>query len=105
MLERLRRRLPDAEAVDDDLLLDLLDEAMRFVCAYTLRKRIPEALEGVCVELAAIFFNRMGMEGETSHNEGGVSRTVQALPEDIAASLRPWRLARTMHGDEQGGAV
>lgn len=100
MLERLRRRLPDAGAAEDALLGDLIEDAGRFICAYTMRDGVPEALEGVQVELAAIYYNRMGMEGEISHNEGGVSRTVQALPEDIAARLKPWRLAHTVRGDE-----
>ena len=100
MLDKLRRRLPDAGASENALLTDLLEDAGKFICAYTMRDEVPEALAGVQVELAAIFYNRMGMEGETSHNEGGVSRTVQALPEDIAARLKPWRLARTVRSDE-----
>lgn len=100
MLERLRRRLPDAGEAEEMLLTDLIEDAGRFICAYTMREEVPEALRGVQVELAAIFYNRMGMEGETAHNEGGVSRTVQALPEDIAARLRPWRLARTVRGGD-----
>lgn len=95
MLEKLRRRLPDAQA-DDRLLEDLLEDAGRFICAYTCRDRVPEALEGAQLALAAVYFNRMGMEGETAHNEGGLSRTAQPLPEDIAAQLRAWRLVRTV---------
>ena len=100
MLERLKRRLPDAGAGEEALLNDLIEDAGRFICAFTLRDEVPEALTGVQVELAAIFYNRMGMEGEKSHNEGGVSRTAEALPEDIAARLRPWRLARTVRGGD-----
>ena len=105
MLEKLRRRLPDAGAEADMLLNDLIEDAGRFICAYTMRDEVPEALAGVQVELAAIFYNRMGIEGETVHNEGGVSRTVKGLPEDIAAQLKPWRLARTVRGDERGGGA
>ena len=100
MLEKLRRRLPDADETEEALLTDLLEDAERFICAFTRRVNVPEALRGAQVELAAVFYNRMGMEGEASHNEGGVSRTAQALPEDIAAQLRPWRLAQTVRGGE-----
>ena len=103
MLEKLRRRLPDAGAAEDELLMDLIGDAGQFICAFTMREEVPEALKGVQVELAAIFYNRMGMEGEKSHNEGGVNRTVQALQDDIAARLKPWRLARTVHGMEGDG--
>lgn len=95
MLDRLKRRLPDAQA-QDELLRELLEDAGRFICAYTCRSEVPEALEGAQLALAAVYFNRMGMEGETAHNEGGLSRSAQPLPEDIAAQLRPWRLVRTV---------
>jgi hypothetical protein len=36
------------------------------------------------------------MEGETSHSEGSVSRSVDGLPADIRAALGPWTLARTV---------
>lgn len=94
MLERLKRRLPDA--ADDALLIDLIEDAGRAICAYTCRESVPAALEGAQLMLAAVYFNRMGMEGETSHSEGGVSRAAQLMPEDIAVQLRPWRLARTV---------
>ena len=68
MLEKLKRRIPDAK--DDALLGDLL---------------------------AAMLYNRMGMEGESAHSEGGVSRTAAALPDDLRAWLNCWRLARTAH--------
>ncbi len=93
-LERLKRRIPDAQ--DDDLLSDLLDQAEDFILNYTHRGTLPESLENAKIELAAIYFNRMGMEGETAHDEGGVSRTAQTLPDDIARCLNPARLAKTL---------
>ncbi|MGI6239548.1 MAG: phage head-tail connector protein [Christensenellales bacterium] len=95
MLDKLRRRLPDADA-DDQLLDDLIDDAGRFIRAYTRRNDVPAALEGAQLQLAAVLFNRMGMEGETAHDEGGIRRDAQLLPEDIACQLRPWRLARAV---------
>ena len=57
---------------------------------------MPAPLESVQVSLAVIGYNRLGMEGETCRNEGGVSRTVDPLPDDIRRQLNPWRLARTV---------
>lgn len=94
MLAKLKRRLPDA--ADDALLSDLLAEAGAFICAYTRRDEVPEGLEDAQVRIAAILFNRMGMEGESSHSEGGVSRTAEALPGDLKSWLNGWRLAKTV---------
>ncbi len=94
MLAKLKRRLPDA--ADDALLNDLLEQAGAFIRAYTRRNEIPEGLEDAQIHIAAILFNRMGMEGEISHNEGGVSRTAEMLPEDVKKWLNPWRVAKTV---------
>lgn len=96
MLDKLRRRLPDAPETADNLLRDLLEDAEAFALSYTGRAELPKQLESVCVKLAAIEYNRMGMEGETSHSEGSVSRTVESVPTDIRAMLSPWTLARTV---------
>lgn len=94
MLEKLMRRLPDAR--DEELLSDLLDEAGAFICAYTRRAAVPAELEDAQVRIAAMLFNRMGMEGETSHGEGGVNRTAEALPEDVRRWLNGFRVARSV---------
>jgi len=96
MLEKLMRRLPDAGEDKRQLLEDILEDAGRAICAFTCRDSVPEALTGVQVQMAAVMFNRMGMEGEESHDEGGIVRRVEAMPEDIACQLRPWRLVRTV---------
>ena len=94
MLEKLRRRVPDA--TDEELLADLLSEAGAFLCAYTRRESVPEGLEDAQVRIAAILYNRMGMEGEKAHAEGGVSRSAEMLPEDLRLWLNGWRLAKTV---------
>ena len=94
MLDKLKRRLPDAE--DEALLSDLLGEAGAFLRAYTNREALPAALEDAQVRVAAILYNRMGMEGESSHGEGGVTRAAEALPEDLRRWLNGWRVARTL---------
>lgn len=94
MIEKLMRRLPDAK--DEELLEELLDEAASFICAYTRRSEVPEGLQEAQVRIACLLFNRMGMEGEKSHSEGGVSRTAEMLPEDLKRWLNGWRLAKTV---------
>ncbi len=94
MLEKLKRRIPDAD--DDALLNDLLVAAEAAILAYTGREAVPEALEGVQIELAAMAYNRMGMEGERSHSEGGVSRSAEGLPELLRRQMNPYRLAKAV---------
>ena len=92
MLTRLMRRLPEAQ--DEALLNDLLREAGDFIRAYTGRTEVPEALESAQVQLAAVLYNRLGMEGETRRAEGSVERVAEAVPEDLRRQLNPFRLAR-----------
>ena len=93
-LERLKRRVPDAK--DEQLLSELLTAAEEAICAYTGRAQLPEALAGAQIELAAVLFNRMGMEGESAHAEGSLSRSAESLPELLRRQLNPYRLARGM---------
>jgi len=92
-LERLNRRVPEADVA---LLCALLEDAEDAILAYTRRERLPRALEFAKVQLATIYYNRMGAEGETGRSEGGVSRTMQEMPESVAAQLRPYRLAKVV---------
>lgn len=94
MISKLKRRLSDC--TDEALLNDLLCGAQDMICAYTCRDSVPERLRSVQIEIACILFNRMGMEGESAHSEGGVSHTAESLPEFLRRQLNPYRLARTV---------
>lgn len=94
MLERLKRRIPDGK--DEALMNDLLADAQGMILAYTGRDSVPLVLQGAQIEIAAMLFNRMGMEGESSHSEGSVSRSADSLPEYIRRQLNPFRLARAV---------
>lgn len=92
----LRRRLGTDDDAGDELFIDLLCDAERYVLAYTGRDAVPEALAGVVTELAAIAFNRLGTQGESAHKEGGVSVSMEGLPEQVKALLDRYRLARVV---------
>jgi len=94
MLERLKRRLSLTESDKDELLEDLLDASEGWVKGYTGRTRRPLLLDGVVVELAAGAYNRLGLEGEDSHSEGGVSMRLDGLPKHLATLLDMYRLAK-----------
>jgi len=91
----LKRRL-GLSAEQDPLLSDLLSDAEMYVMAYTGRAAVPTPLEGTVVELAAMQYARLGLQGESSHQEGGVSMTVDSLPDSIRQVLNRHRLARVV---------
>ena len=97
--ERLRARLP---GVEDEMLTVLLEDAEGMLLAYTGRHALPGVLTSAQVQLAVVLYNRQGIEGQTGHSEGGVSRTMEGLPEDIRRQIAPYRLARIVKvsGDE-----
>lgn len=94
-LTRLKRRLcKAADSTDEDgLLCDLLDEAEAFVKGYTRRRAVPEALAPLVCELAAGSYQRLGLEGQQSHTEGGVTLTLEGLSDRQRRQLEAYRLA------------
>ena len=95
MIAELKRRIPDA-VNQEALLEDLLTAAGGMICAYTGRGSVPDALAYLQVEIAAMQYNRMGMEGESTHEEGALHRRADSLPEYLKRQLNPYRLARTV---------
>ena len=85
MLLRLHRRLGISTGAQDELLL-----------AYLNRAELPAALENAQCQLAVLLYNRLGMEGERARSEGGVTLTVDTLPEDVLSQLRPYRLCKAV---------
>lgn len=94
MLAALRLRLPDAAGETDALLAALLQDAGALIRALTWRETVPPGLESAQVRLAAVLFNRMGMEGETEHQEGDVRRTAADLPGELRREILSYRMAK-----------
>lgn len=88
---RLKARL---QGVNGETLDALLEDAEGMILAYTGRHTLPDVLTAAKVQLAVVLYNRQGIEGQTSHSEGGVSRALEGLPEDIRKQIAPYRLAR-----------
>lgn len=95
LLENLRLRLPDARDAADALLASLLRDAAAMICALTWRSAVPAGLQNAQLRLAVIFFNRMGMEGESDHAEGDIRRSAQDLPEALRREIFSYRVAKT----------
>lgn len=100
-MERMKARLP---TVQDAHLDALLCDAAGMILAYTGRASVPQALETAQVQLAAVLYNREGTEGQTGHSEGGVSRTMEGLPEEIRRQIAPYRVAKVVSVHAAAGA-
>ena len=90
-VDRLTARLPN---VQKETLEALLLEAEGMLLAYTGRMTLPGALETALVQLAVVLYNRQGIEGQTAHSEGGISRSMEGIPQEILRQAAPYRLAR-----------
>ncbi len=94
VLDKLKRRLRITDTEQDALLEDLITDATAFALGYTGRDPLPDAAGSAIVELAAISYGRLGMEGQTEHTEGRISLRVDGLPVMLKAQLDAIRVAR-----------
>ena len=91
-LATLRKMLDEGDTVSDAIANTYLAAAEKAVInlAYPFgdvsEKTMPERYEYEQIEIAAYMLNKRGAEGETSHTEGGTSRTFETG--DIPISLR-----------------
>lgn len=91
-LERLKIRLGIKGTDEDDLLMMLLDDAEGEILDFCNRDILPVKAESLQRELAIIYYNRLGSEGETSRSEGGVSVSYSTeIPENIKNRLIAFR--------------
>jgi hypothetical protein len=93
-LDKLKRRLRIADTEQDALLEDLIADAQAFAMGYTGRDPLPETAGTAIVELAAISFGRLGIEGQSAHAEGRISIRVNGLPGMLKAQLDALRVAK-----------
>lgn len=91
-LERLKIKLGILDTTQDSLLNLYLDDAKDTILELTHLKELPQSLLSTQIELAIICYNKEGIEGQTSHSEGGVSRSFEeGIPESIMKKIRSAR--------------
>lgn len=76
-------------------VLAAVEDAHAACLGYLGRKELPEACKPAVIRCAVAFCNRLGIEGESSHSEGGISMNVDPIPLDVIPMLKPYRLAAT----------
>ena len=92
-LEKLKLKLgmSISDVSKDDVLQVYLDDAFEYILSQTHLDAIPTALLSTQVELAIIYYNKQGIEGQTAHSEGGISRSFEDIPESILKKIRSCR--------------
>lgn len=91
-LEKIKIRLEIKDINQDNLLNMLLEDAEGEILDFCNRDTLPIKAESLQRELAIIYYNRLGSEGETSRSEGGVSVSYSTeIPEGIKDRLIAFR--------------
>lgn len=93
-LEKLKMLLDVTD--QDGLLQTLLEDAEADVLTWTNRAKLPIALEATVRQVAIIRYNMQGVEGQTTHSEGGISRSFDLLPKDVQQSINAFRLLKAV---------
>ncbi|MBQ8904293.1 MAG: hypothetical protein IJY73_08435 [Oscillospiraceae bacterium] len=87
--ELFKLRLPEGTDLSDDEAGALILRAGNTILDITGRKEVPEGLIDVQAELALIYYNRKGTEGEKRRSEGELTAVyVSGIPEDIMLRLK-----------------
>ena len=93
MVQKLVEKDPDATSENVSVYLSLAKEKMlmRLYPFNDMQTVLPEKYDATQCELASRLFLRKGGEGESSHNENGVSRSYGSVDdEDILSRLTPY---------------
>lgn len=95
-LNKLKVRIPEVvNNSQDKLLTQLLEDAEQAILDYTNRSDMLPAMEPLQRELALISYNRIGLEGVSSQNQGGISvQVAEGIPKEIKARLNRYRKVR-----------
>lgn len=84
--EKIRRlaALISPDTADNDLLSALMEQAegivlnRRYPFGYPEGTKVEARFEHIQIQIALELFSKMGAEGETDHNENGISRSYEA---------------------------
>lgn len=79
---------------DEDLLNTLLQMAEEKVLSLTNRTKMIYPLKPAVREWAVVAYNRLGMQGETSRSEAGISSSFAEIPKEIDDAIKRYRLGR-----------
>jgi hypothetical protein len=91
-LEKVKIRLDITDDTKDGLLEQLLEDADNEIKDYCNRDTLPTKALGLQRDLAIVYYNRQGAEGESSRSEGGISVSYSTeIPGNIKSRLTALR--------------
>ncbi len=96
MTSRVKTLLRLDEPPEETLIQELIRQGEALILSFTGRASLPPGADCALLRLAVVLYNRLGTEGETSRREGEVTVTMETMPEDIRAMLRPFRLGKAV---------
>ena len=91
--EKLQVMLPGAAS---EMITLLYEDAASDILSWTNRDIVTPSLEPVVRQLVILRYNKVGIEGETNHSEGGISRSFADLPSDLQQSIGQHRLLKAV---------
>ncbi len=93
-LEKIKLKLDISleDTSKDNILTLYLEDAENEILSLTHLDVIPEQLLSAQVDLAIIYYNKQGIEGQTAHSEGGISRSFEeGIPKNIKKKIIAFR--------------
>ncbi len=84
-VELLRSLVPESQEVSNETVQFYLDIAKDIICERRFTTDVELEYKNIQVLMAIELFNKIGVEGQTSHSENGISRTYDTS--DISRSL------------------
>ena len=92
-LEKMKTKLGISliDVSQDELLNLYLEDVKLDILELTHLSEVPEKLLDTQVDIAIIAYNKQGIEGQTTHSEGGISRTFGDVPDSIMKKIRSCR--------------
>lgn len=96
-LEKLKLRLGINSSKEDSLLELILEDSKAEIIDYCRLEEFNNILEPVQRELAIIYYNRQGTEGEVSRSEGGISSSYGTdIPQNLKDRLKRYRKVKVI---------
>lgn len=88
---RIKLGIGENDTTQDDLIALYLADAEEDILTFTNLTAVPTGLLSTQVDMAIRLYNKRGIEGETAHSEGGISRSFEDLPDSIKRKLKSFR--------------
>lgn len=95
-LDKIKLTLGITGIAEDALLNMLIEDVTEDLLSWINRNTLPSTLDPTLRQIVIIRYNKMGIEGETSHSEGGISRSFEDLSPSLKSTIANHRVIRVV---------